>query len=344
MRSSMIGVLVLASGCVMPRSMVVGQMAAPVGRGATEVGVFTGLQYAAQTDPPYQTSDAAGAPITNQQTRRAFALPQAEANIQYGFDEHFALNVHGSSAGVQPGLKWTINKSRHAHVALLPAVAFGFARQDGVTLAAGVDGVQHENHPTSLTSFTFLGGLKVLVSHRSGFFAAVGYDFVFNRSLSAQVIGTGNVQDRYEALTQLTAHQLSASVGLDIPLGMVRLRPEIAFAVTPGISSVINAGPPGAQTQTAAGGGFSFAVFPGFTLAVASPPRELTEDEKEDEARKVRKRRGAWEQKGEEEEREDESDDEEDEVQRPVKQRRDAEEDDEAERPRERRSTEPDWD
>ncbi|MCC6337964.1 MAG: hypothetical protein IT380_28725 [Myxococcales bacterium] len=76
-----------ATGCVMPRSMALGQMAAPVGRGAMEVGVFTGVQYGGQSEPPFTTTDVGGATLTNQKSNNAFALPGAEANLQYGFTE-----------------------------------------------------------------------------------------------------------------------------------------------------------------------------------------------------------------------------------------------------------------
>lgn len=281
----------LTTGCLMPRSMALGQMAAPVGRGAMEVGVFTGVQYASQTNPPFTTQDSAGGNITNQQKNTSFALPGAEANLQYGFTDQVALNVHASPAGLQPGVKWTLNKSRVANVALLPAVAFGYGSMGGVTYSAGADGVQHENNPTSNTSFTFLGGLKLLVSHRSGFYAGVGYDFTLNRSLSSYVVGTGNVQDKVETLTITTGHQLSAALGMDIAFGMVHLRPEVAFAVSPGIATSVTTRAPPTETNASAGGGFGFAIFPGFSIAVDSPRREKTAAEEEEEEA-PRKRRG----------------------------------------------------
>lgn len=283
----------LGTGCLVPRSMTLGQMAAPVGRGAMEVGVFTGVQYATQTDPPFTTQDPGGGTITNQKKNTSFALPGAEANLQYGFNEHVAFNVHASPAGLQPGVKWTINKSRVAHVALLPAVAFGYGSLGGATFSAGSDGVQRENNPTSTTSFTFLGGLKVLVSHRSGFFAGVGYDFQLNRSLSSYVQGTGNVQDKYETLTIATGHQISASIGMDIAFGMIHLRPEVAFAVSPTIGTSQTVRGPAMENTVSAGGGFGFAVFPGFTIAVASPRKEKTrvEEEEEEASERLKKRR-----------------------------------------------------
>lgn len=331
MRSWLLLALVAATGCVVPRSMTVGQMAAPVGRGATEVGVFGGVMYATQTNPPFTTQDAAGDSVTNQSVGKAFAAPGAEANIQHGFNENFALNVHASPAGVQPGLKWTINRSRIAHVALLPAIGVGYASYGQSVYSAGVDGVQMENNPSSTTSFTFLGGLKVLVSHRSGFFAGVGYDFIFNRSLSSTILGTGSVQTRSETLTSTLAHQISASVGMDIALGLVHLRPEIAFAVYPGLSTNITTRTPPNESSVGAGGGFGFAILPGFTIAVASPPRAKTEAEEEEEEQPKKKRGG-------DDEDEDEADDEDEKP----RSKRKAADDDEDEKPKKRRSSEDD--
>lgn len=284
----LLAVAALGLGCITPRSMTVGQMAAPVGPGATEVGVFAGVLYVSETKPPYTTQDIAGGQVTNQERHTAFALPGAEANLQYGFTEHVGLNVHASPAGIQPGVKWTLNRSRVAHVALLPALAFGYASTGSSTFAAGADGVQHENNPGSTTSFTFLGGLKILVSHRGGFFAGVGYDFTVNRSRAMGVLGTGNVQDKTNTLTITTGHQLSASVGFDIKLGMVHLRPEVAFAANPGIASSITTRVGAVEESRSAGGGFGFAIFPGFSLAVESPARQRADDD-EDEAPRRRR-------------------------------------------------------
>jgi hypothetical protein len=265
--------------------MTLGMTAAPIGRGATEVGVFTGLQYAGQTNPLLRTTDGTGDPTAER--TNGFSLPAFEANVQHGFDETFALNIHASSAGIQPGLKWNINKSKVAQVALLPAVAFGYASLDGITLTADSEGVLQENSPRRQTSLTLLTGLKVLLAHRSGFFAGVGYDFLFNRNLNVTVSGSGGSTVQQVAF-QTLSHQVSASVGVDVVLGMVRIRPELAFAVYPGSSQNVVSSPPNESTRNG-NAGFGFAIFPGLSVAVVSPPRELTEEEKEEaEAQKER--------------------------------------------------------
>ncbi len=281
MRSGLVFALV-AAGCVAPRSLTVGQLAAPVGRGATEVGVFGGVLYGAQTDPTLTDK--------SQAVHRVFGAPTAEANVQHGFNDTFALNLHASNAGLEPGLKITLNRSRVAHVALLPAVGLGYGSYASSTLVDDGNGLLVETAPASVTSFTFLAGLKVLVSHRSGFFAGVGYDLLYHRSLSTQDRGGPAPA---QTLTQSLSHQVSASVGFDFVIGaMVHLRPEVAFAVYPGGSkSIATLVPPANVVNDGGAGGFGFVVLPGLSIAVASPVRELSADEREEEKAATPKRR-----------------------------------------------------
>lgn len=323
----------VASGCIVPRSMVIGQMAAPVGRGATDVGVYSGVLYASQRNPQFSGQPTAGGDAQKTEERTAaFSIPHFEANLGYGFNENVGLNVHASSAGIQPGLKWTVNKSKVAHFALLPEVAFGYASLGQSTFVGGLEGVLSETNPRSGTSFTFLGGLKALFSHRSGFYAGVGYDFMFNRQFNAAIVGGAGTNQRSENVTSTVAHQVNASIGLDIPLGLVHLRPEVAFAVYPGISQTTS-GRFGADeiASVTASGGFGWAIFPGFTIAIQTPRRELTAAEEEEEAEKAEAEKKKKRRSGQEEEEDDDEDDE-DEVRRPAgkkKARLDDDEDDE---------------
>lgn len=322
--------LALFSGCIVPRSMVVGQMAAPVGRGAAEVGVFTGVSYASQTNPAFQGQDSTGNAITTAERTAGFTIPNFEANLQYGFNENVGLNVHASSAGIQPGVKLTVNRSKVAHFAIMPQVAVGYGSVAGVGLVAGSDGVQQETTPTTKTSFTFLGGLKLLVSHKSGFYAGVGYDFLFNRQYNK--VGQSATTSSTESATSTVGHQISAAVGMDIALGMVHLRPEVAFAVYPGIGQTVSSRVGETTNSISAGGGFGFAVLPGFTLSVSSPRREMTaaEEEEEEERQQEEKRKK---RRGGEEEDEDEGDDDEE---KPSTRKRKAADDDEEDKPKRR--------
>lgn len=275
----------LLAGCVTPRSMTLGMMAAPVGRG-TEVGVFSGVGYGVQTGPIVTTTNPVTMEQTNTQTQnRAFTIPAFEANLQKGFNDHVALNVHVSPAGIQPGLKWTVNRSRVAHFAILPAVAFGYGSVGTSDFVAQSTGAQTEVNPRATTSFTFLGGLKFLVSHESGFYAGVGYDFVFNRSNSSSAPNVN--ADRAETITQTATHQIMAAIGFSIRLGLVSLRPEVAVAVNPALSQTINSRlGANATGEQQLNGGFAWAIMPGFTIAVGTP---VVRDEEGDEVIEDRK-------------------------------------------------------
>lgn len=301
MRTCLCCVLALASGCIVPRSMTIGQLAAPVGRGATEVGVYTGFIYASQTNPQFDGRDAINDPIKTNERIAGFTIPAFEANLNTGFSDHVALNVHASSAGLQPGLKLTLNKSKVAWVALMPQVAFGYASLGAATDTAGADGIVVPGPNRTQTSFTFLGGLKFLFSHRSGFYAGVGYDFIFNRNYNSTE--NTSLTDKSEFVQSTTGHQISAAVGIDIKLGWLHLRPEVAFAVTPGIGQTRST----TDASVGASGGGGWAIFPGFTMAIVTPARELTaeEEEEEEELEKAQKKRKA---KGDDADDEDEDD------------------------------------
>ncbi|MBL8914017.1 MAG: hypothetical protein JNM17_25155, partial [Archangium sp.] len=338
----------LASGCIVPRSMITGQMAAPVGRGATDVGVFTGVLYGSQTNPGFVGQDAIGDPITTAQRSSGFSLPAFEANLQYGFNDHVGLNVHASSAGLQPGVKFTVNKSKVAHFALMPQVAFGYGSTGSVNLVSGADGVQREGGPTSNTSFTFLGGLKLLVSAKfnktAAFFAGAGYDFIFNRNFNAAQLGAvGSTSESSSTINSTTGHQIAVSVGFDIALGWVHLRPEVAFGVYPGIAQSRTINNPPDSTTVAATGGFGWAIFPGFTLSVQSPQRELTAEEEEEEAERAKeearkkKRRGGEDDDDTDDDEDGNRDDEDERPKAKLKKKRQLDDDEEEENPRKKR-------
>lgn len=278
-------VLCFGVGCVTPRSMALGMMAQPIGNG-TEVGVFTGVGYSSITGPVVSTTNPSTMEVTNTQTaNRAFAIPSFEANITKGFTDHVGLNVHVSPAGIQPGLKWTVNKSRVAHFAILPAIAMGYGSVQSVDFVAQSTGAQTEVNPRATTSFTFLGGLKLLVSHVSGFYAGAGYDLVFQRSNSSSAPSA--TADRVDAITETLTHQIMAAVGFSLSFGAVSARPEIAFAVNPALSQVARTRVGGNDTgEISRTGGSGWALLIGFSIAVASAPGKgsTAAPEEDDEA------------------------------------------------------------
>ena len=135
-----------------------------------------------------------------------------------------------------------------------------------------------------------------------------------------------------ENVTSTTGHQISAAVGFDIALGMVHLRPEVAFAVYPGIGQTLTSRVGEMTNSVSATGGFGFAVLPGFTISVASPRRELTTAEEEEEEERKQEEKRKKRRSGDDEE--EEGDDEEE--ARPSPRKRKASDDEDEEKPKRR--------
>ncbi len=278
---TLIAVSLLAlTGCITQRSISFGQMAAPVGSSGGDVAVSTGIMYQEQRAPATNGTDSAGNPTSSQVVSKGLAIPWFEANGQYGLSRQVALNVHASPAGVQPGIKWTLNRSAIAHIALLPEVGFGYGQHNSSTFIAGADGAQEENSPTSTTSLIFQAGLKILISHNSGFYGGLGYDFMYTRSLEVDRPGPPNTQIETRTLTASMQHQLAFAVGFSAKVGMLSIRPEIAVAIVPAINGTLDktvGGMP--DPQVSAGGGFAWAILPSFAFALTTPPTEKVEVE-----------------------------------------------------------------
>jgi hypothetical protein len=270
-----------SSACITQRSLSVGQTAAAVGRGGADLNVMTGVMYQSQTAPPTSSTDVGGATLTNQSTSRGFSLPWFEANANFGMNERLGLNVHMSPAGIQPGLKITLNRSPIASVALLPELGLGYASVGNVTNVSGADGRQMEVSPTSNTRFLFTGGMKVLLSHRSGFYAGVGYDLYFTRSVTNGTIGSGGTVQLTQSVNTSVQHQISGSLGFSIAMGMISIRPEVAFAVIPAISESLTSGSGNMSVEYS--GGYGWAILPGFGFALTTPPDRRDKGGEEDD-------------------------------------------------------------
>lgn len=263
------------------------QMAAPVGRGATDVSFATGVMYGAQRDPQFISDDGT---LKTEQNSTAFALPGVEGNLQYGFNENVAFNLHGSLGGLQPGLKITVNDAKaDAHFAILPQVAFGYGATTTATNTYGVDGLQQTGYPKTQNNLSVLTGLRLMVSHKSGFYAGVAYDFTYSRQFTKQTMlatdGSGNTFET-DDIFHTVAHNIGVNVGFDVKIGWFHIRPEIAVAITPGISQTHTNATPDIANDYKGTGGFGWAIFPGFSFGVTTPRRELTRDEEEAEAEK----------------------------------------------------------
>ncbi len=278
------GLMITSAACMTPRSFTFQQMAAPAGRGVTEAGVFAGAGYALQTNPPVTTGSGASAVVTQTQTRGLIA-PGVEANVQHGFTEHVGLNLHASAAGIQPGLKFTLNKSKVAHFAISPAFAIGYGSVASTTYQSTAAGGVSEVNPGTTTSFSFLAGLKLLFSHRSGFYVGAGYDLLLHRLVTSTAPNT--MADRTDVLSVTLAHQISAGIGFDVALGngRVHLRPEVSAAVYPAISQSAYRQAGSTAGDSFSSGGFGWAILPGAGLYVVSDVRKVEAEEDEDEVK-----------------------------------------------------------
>jgi hypothetical protein len=269
------------AGCLTPRSVVLGQTAAPVGAGATEVGLSTGFAYQSQTAPSYWVKDSTGTvDLRAEPLARGFSLPAFEANGQIGVSDLVAVNLHASPAGIQPGAKLTLING-FGQLALLPEIAIGYGSVANSIYQSGQDGIQKEVSPTMTNSLNFLGGLKVIASHRVGVYGALGYDFQYQNSVTESVIGLGSSASTTRTSASTVQHNLTGAIGFDWAMGQVHLRPELAAAITVGIATSSVTGSSAAVENQ---GGLGFLIMPTLTLAVASDPKRdetgVIEDDK----------------------------------------------------------------
>jgi hypothetical protein len=272
--------LLCLCACITQRSLSFGQLAAPMGTGGAEVAVTTGVMYGQESAPSTQGTDGAGNPTTSQMTGDQKAFPWFEANAQYGFSRQVALNVHASPAGLQPGVKWTLNRSSVANIAVLPEVGFGYEEHTSQNLIADASGAQQAYTPNATNNTLFQAGLKILISHQSGFYGGIGYDFLYVRTKVDAKTGTPNSQTDTTDYYSSTQHQLAAAVGFSAKVGMISIRPELAFAIVPSISGshsqvVNNMG----TLAESGGGGFAWAILPSFAFALTTPANEKVEVE-----------------------------------------------------------------
>jgi hypothetical protein len=199
--------LLLTAACL-PHSAAVGQTAAPVAMGGAEVGMSLGVAQSRMT--VYEESGEFEPPSEDRTVQTQ--LPAVESNFLYGLREDLGLNLHASSAGIQPGLKLTLVRGPDVHLAILPAFGVGvFSMKDP-------DSTTGE----SFDSITWMAGGRVLVSSVAGAYGAAGYDF--QRT-------TLDDPDNGEESGHFDFHRLTGAIGYDIGVGdgRLRIRPELAI-------------------------------------------------------------------------------------------------------------------
>src|SRR5207302_729187 len=109
-------VLALAPACITPHSLAFGTTARPVGAGAAELSVSPGIAYESANSAP-----AVNGNTTVTTNTRALGIPLSEANLEYGATDTVGVNLHLSTAGVQPGVKFSFGSGDSStQFALLP--------------------------------------------------------------------------------------------------------------------------------------------------------------------------------------------------------------------------------
>ncbi len=227
-------VAAVAAGCVTPRSVGLGQTAQVMGAGGAAVGTSAALLV--------ELNRASGGSGTNSTT---VAFPSVEANGALGLTDSLDLNVHLSSAGLQPGVKIALLTGAFK-VSVLPQVALLIVSANNSNTAGA---------SSSQLNVGILAGLRFLVSHETGLFGGLAYDFQYGTISLAGVTGGGT-----SSSTSVMAHNLTFNVGYDLKFGRFHLQPELAFVVTPTYSAGS-----GASTSSA---GPVFAFLPAVTLCV----------------------------------------------------------------------------
>jgi len=243
------------SGCLIPRSAGFGQTGAALAPGAAEVGLSAGGIYHSFTT--LQSSAAGDSALTN---TTAIGLPALEGNVQYGLTDRMGLNVHLGPAGLQPGLKLAVLRGPVA-IALLPAVAIGYYTTSTRSIFES-GGIRTEAITQMQNNLIALAGLKLIVSHSSGAYLGLGYDFQYMVMSSPSKSGSGL------STSTIRSHNLGIAGGGEFQIGLLRIRPEIAIQYSPSlVSTAPDGSSPGSSSSTL------LYVYPNVTVAISPPPR-----------------------------------------------------------------------
>ena len=283
LRPIVLTALLVLSACVTPRSVGFGYTAQPLGNGGAEVGIALGAMYQAEAQPPTNGTGTNGQPTNEQITANGWSAPHFEGNAQVGINASLGLNVHFSAAGVQPGLKWTLVRNKNVALAVVPQFGVGFFTQRSATLVSGVDGRERESAPVTTEVLLFQPGARLLFSHRSGFYAGVGYDLVSMRRTQVSTTGsdTDGTLQTVHAVSASIGHQLGAAIGVSAEAGPLLLKPELAVIAIPSFDTTYARDTVSAPSS----GGFAFAFFPSLTISVRhmSKTSRYIDDEDEEE-------------------------------------------------------------
>jgi hypothetical protein len=241
MRVHLLFVLAACSGCVVvPHAAILGQSAAPLARGEVAASASLGVGYQSVS--------------SGNTTNGTLQLPAVEGNLAAGLTDRVGLNLHGSEAGFMPGVKVTLVHGP-VDLAIMPELggAYYYTHQS-------MNGPVSAN--TGSNNGDLLLGMRVLFSV-SVFYLGAGYHFLSEWS------STTDDQGRQISKTASQYHTLVFNVGLDLEVAMLRLRPEIAFLVTPVGQNTDETTNPQRTTQL----GYEWTILPSLTVTVARKPK-----------------------------------------------------------------------
>lgn len=248
-------VVALSSGCIVPRTAGYGMTAMPVGAGGADVGLSVGGYY--QQESSAQPAGGGTTTTTSRQTQ----LPSFEANAQYGLSDQLGLNLHASQVGLQPGVKITVLRDP-VTLSVVPQIGGGFVTNGGSATTV-IGGTTTTTDRNGGSSFTFLGGVRALVTVPMGLYAGLGYDFQYV-SQSTTTVGGGGTTTTTTNYQQ--AHNVGGAIGYELRLGGLALRPELALLFTPVAKNQSNNG----NTTTDIPDSSGLFIYPNITIAAVS--------------------------------------------------------------------------
>lgn len=226
-----------AMGCMIaPHSFAIGRPASLPGVSQAEVSVSIGGAYEASSEKSTPSSSGEGS--------YTLTLPSFEGNVLFGVARRIGLNLHVSAAGLQPGVQIVVVDGPLS-IAVVPQVAVGYFRTAST-----------EDSDDALDRLSLLGGGRLLISHDSGIYGGLGYDFQYTRQRSD---GSSERSLSNDGMI----HNLNAGVGYSIKLGSIALRPEIAFLYYPSAAFSSSSG----SSETSFSG---WSVMPMLTIAAGA--------------------------------------------------------------------------
>lgn len=241
--------VLLASGCLIPRNGVMGMPATMIGPGGAEVAASTGIIY---------STGATHQPVSNTtETVRLeeFQIPLVEANARIGLADFADLNIHAGAGGLEPGLKLGGAAGNWAFAAM-PTFGVGYySLKEAITLDANTGAT---NNGESTTNYLLVqGGLHLMASHVRGGYLGVKYWFLFTSGKSNNGTGMADTSD-----VATTAHNVGFNVGWDFPAGPVNIRTEVSFSMQLGVNQ-------SSMGMSQSVDGTTFTLMPSITIAAA---------------------------------------------------------------------------